>query len=457
VRSPVLIAAGIALAVSSVASAQEVSRDELMRKLQELRARVEQLEAKQQEQEQAAATDPRVVDETVARVLHDADRRSRFLMQDVTLTGGFDRERSRYFLASSDGNWLLMPGILFQVRNTTNFREGTKNGGDDLQNGFEIRRMRLFFEGTAFTPDLYYKFQWETNSSTGSVFLQDAFVRYTFAKDWGFQVGQFYDVTYHEQSMLDPYTLTADRSLVNALIGGGQTDRVQGAMLIYDNKEHWRGQLLLHDGFNSDNTDFTDTGGGTAFVGVTPTDFGFSGRVEYFVTGTRKAYDDFTALGTKQDLLVVGAGFDYTDGSRGSVVFHTVDVQYENPNGLGLYAAYLGTYRDLRSAGAAPPPVGDFYDWGLLVQGSYLFTAKLEGFARYDFTKVDDDALPAGAEDNVHEITIGVNYYFQRHNVKLTLDGTWLPNGSPIAVKGLGVLVSDDNQFIFRGQFQLLI
>src|SRR6185369_12237917 len=130
-------------AASSVASAQDVSREELMRKLQSLRAKIEQIEAKQQEPAQGAATDPRVVDETVARVLQDADRRSRFLMQDVSITGGFDRERSKYFLASSDGNWLLMPGILFQLRNTTNFREGTKNGDDDLQNGFEIRRMRL--------------------------------------------------------------------------------------------------------------------------------------------------------------------------------------------------------------------------------------------------------------------------------------------------------------------------
>jgi hypothetical protein len=463
-RSAGVIAAAIGLVVSGSTRAQDVSRNELVRKLQELRGKVEQLETKQQQQqqqqqqEQAGRSDSRVVDETVARVLADADRRSRFLMQDVSITGGFDSERSRYFLASSDGNWLLMPGVLFQFRNTTNFREGTKNGDDDLQNGFEVRRMRLIFEGTAFTPDLYYKFQWETNSSTGSVFLQDAFVRYTFAKEWGFQVGQFYDVLYHEQSMLDQYTLAADRSLVNGLIGGGQTERVQGAMLMYDNKEHWRGQLLFHDGFNSDNTDFTDTGGGgTSFVGVTPTDFGFSGRMEYFFSGTRKAYDDFTALDTKQDLLVVGGGFDYTDGNRGSVLFHTVDAQYENTNGLGIYAAFLGTYRDIRSPGAALPPVGDFYDWGFLVQGSYLFTPKLEVFARYDFTKLDDDALAAGAEDNVYEITLGVNHYFQRHNVKLTLDGTWLPNGSPTAVRGLGVLVSDDDQFIFRGQFQLLI
>ena len=122
-----------------------------------------------------------------------------------------------------------------------------------------------------------------------------------------------------------------------------------------------------------------------------------------------------------------------------------------------MFAVLMRSSRDIRSAGAALPPVGDFYDWGFLVQGSYLFTEKLEGFARYDFTKIDDDTLAAGAEDNVHEITVGVNYYFHRHNVKLTLDGTWLPNGSPIAVKGLGVLASDDNQFIFRGQFQLLI
>jgi hypothetical protein len=227
--------------------------------------------------------------------------------------------------------------------------------------------MRFYFVGNAFTPDLTYRFQWEAGSNGGGVFLQDAFVRYRFADQWAVQAGQFYDEYSHEQSMLDPFMLAADRSLINALIGGGQTERVQGVMLLYDDHERWAARGALHDGANSDNTDWTEAGGGGAFIGVTDTNFGAFGRLEYFFSGTRQAYETFTALGTTEDLLV------------------------------------------------------------------------------------------AGAEDQFHEFTIGGNYYYRKHNVKLTIDFTYLPNGVPINLPALGFLASDDDEFVIRAQFQLFI
>src|SRR5687768_8963367 len=285
--------------LATSAFAQEPTREELVEQLRQLQARVEQLEAKQQA---SATTGPSAadVDRVVREMVSDAERRSRLMTQDVAITGGFDLQRAKFFLRSGDGNFLLMPGFLFQARNTTNVTTGDD---DDVENGFEVRRMRFYFTGNVFTPDLTYRFQWESNNNGGGVFLQDAFVRYAFARDWAVQVGQFYDEFSHEQSMLDPFMLAADRSVVNALIGGGQTERVQGAMLVYDDRDHWRARLILHDGYNSDNTDFTDdAGGGSALLGVTPTNFGASARVEYFFSGTRQAYDDFTALGTTEDL-----------------------------------------------------------------------------------------------------------------------------------------------------------
>src|SRR5687768_5139432 len=330
--------------LATSAFAQEPTRDELLEQLRQLQARVEQLEAKQQA---SAKTSPSAadVDRVVREMVTDAERRSRLMSQDVGLTAGFDLQRTKFYLRSDDGNFLLMPGFLFQARNTTNFTTGDD---DDVENGFEIRRMRFYFTGNAFTPDLTYRFQWESNSNGGGVFLQDAFVRYAFARDWAVQVGQFYDEFSHEQSMLDPFMLAADRSLINALIGGGQTERIQGVMLVYDDREHWSAQLAFHDGFNSDNTDWTeDGGGGGAFVGVTPTNFGASARVDYFVRGTRRDYEDFTALGTSQDLLVLGAGADFTQGGDSDALFHTIDLQYENTNGLALFGAFHGLARDV--------------------------------------------------------------------------------------------------------------
>ena len=133
-------------------------------------------------------------------------------------------------------------------------------------------------------------------------------------------------------------------------------------------------------------------------------------------------------------------------------------MQWENAHGLGLYGAAVGVARDLGSGAAGGfPPDGSFYDWGVLVQGGYLVNEKWELFARYDITILDEDSLPADAEDTVHEITVGTNYYFYKHNVKFTLDAVYLPNGSPNDQTVLGVLASDDDEFVLRAQIQLFL
>ena len=67
-------------------------------------------------------------------------------------------------------------------------------------------------------------------------------------------------------------------------------------------------------------------------------------------------YDrQFSSLGDKQDILVLGVGGDWSQANDNNIAFHTVDAQYNNTNGLSLYAAYLATYRDLRTnQGVAP-------------------------------------------------------------------------------------------------------
>ena len=448
-RALAITTAGLlTIASANVALAAEPTREELAEEIRQLKARIEQLEAKQPTTGPSAADVDRIVRDVVA----DANRRSQLLMQEGDITAGFDLERTKFFIRSADGNFLLMPGFLFQVRNTTNVLTGDD---DDVQNGFEIRRMRLILAGNAFTPDLTYRFQWESSNNGGGVFLQDAFVRYQFADQWAVQVGQFYDEWSHEQSMLDPFLLAADRSLVNALIGGGQTDRVQGAMLLYDNREHWRARAILHDGFNTDNTDWTESGGGSAFVGVTDTNFGATGRLEYFFSGTRQAYESFTSLGNTEDLLVAGIGADFTQGGDSGALFHEIDLQYENTSGSSAYFALQGLWRDIGAD--SPVAAGEYYDWGVLVQAAHLFTRTCELFVRYDFTQLDDDSVAAGAEDLYQEVTFGVNYYYQKQNVKITIDFTWLPDGAPINLPALGYLASDDAEFVIRAQLQLFM
>jgi hypothetical protein len=436
-----------AIVTSARAESQEPTRDQLVQQLEELQRRVAQLEANLQAAQALPSTVD--VDQTLERVLRDAEQRSKLLAENGALTAGFDQ--GRFFIRSDDGNWLLVPGLVFQARYVANYNGET----EDTQTGFEVRRMRLIFEGNALTPDLIYKFQWESNNTNGNVFLQDAWVRYKFADQWRVEAGQFKDGIHHEEAMPDQFQLTADRSFINALIGGGNIDRIQGVMLMYDDAEHWRVNLVAHDGYNTKNTNYTDSGGGSAFVAVVDPDYGVSARVEYQAKGTAKQYDDFTALGNKQELLVFGAGANWSQGGDSSVLFHTADAQWENTSGLGVYGALLGMCREIGED--SPIPEGSYYDWGGLVQAGYLIGARFEVFGRYEYISVDDDALTVTDEDTLHEITAGANYFFSGHKLRMTIDLSWLPNGSPIALPLLGILAGDEDQLVLRVQAQLVL
>ena len=54
---------------------------------------------------------------------------------------------------------------------------------------------------------------------------------------------------------------------------------------------------------------------------------------------------------------------------------------------------------------------------------------------------------------------MGLNFYMKGHTAKLTIDGTYLPNGTPSNQTGIGILDpdNDEDQFLLRTQFQLLI
>jgi phosphate-selective porin OprO and OprP len=435
----------------SIAWAAEPTADELMKQIEQLQAKVQQLENNQQQSLTA-----RDVDATVEKVLRDADRRSQ-LLQMEGFTAGW---RDGFRIQSANGDFMINPYFQFQFRNVTNWRD-FDDGGDDLQNGFEVRRMKFGFRGNAFTPDLTYNFRWKTNQNGGDVILEEAQIQYFFTDDMAFMVGQFKDNWTHEEGISSGKQLAVDRSMLNEILGGGLTDYVQGVALLFTPQDSpFRAMITYHDGLNTDNTDFQERlGGVTTVTGADfAPNFGVSGRVEWFVMGERSAYEDFSARGNTDDLLVLGAGANWTQAGSDNLILHTVDVQWETAGGLGLYGAYVGAYAEVD-----PGPLGgetNAYDFGFLVQAGYMLNDRWELFGRWNVTFLDDDVIASTAEDTFHEFTLGVNYYLQGHRAKVTIDLSYLPDGTPAGTNltGIGYLAGEgDDQFAIRGQFQLLL
>jgi hypothetical protein len=430
----------------------EPTTSELLEEMKVLRARMDALQAK---------TDQQVQQATVNSVLRDAEARSTPKLQasSVDFTGGY--KDGKFILQSADGKFSLSPSFQLQVRNVTNISDD----GDDTstENGFELRRVKAGVNGNLFSKDLTYEFLFDVPRNSGLTTLQFAWLRYKFVPDWSVRLGQFSDPLGREQTGSSRRTLAAERSLLSDLLIGGDNP-VQGASLLFAPAKsgNFRIETAVHDGTNNNNTNFRDTNA-TGTAADTRSDWGVASRAEFQLIGSKfKGYEDYTARGNKDPLLVFGAGVDFTQTGDSDLLTYTADAQFENAKGLGLFAAVLGRYQTEFNAGTtAAPDFGDVNDIGVVVQAGQIIgkwaKAEWELFARYDVTVLDDERVSDAFDNDIHEITFGTNAYFQGHSLKGTLDVTYLPNGSAVASDGNGVLQSTDSQFVLRAQFQLLI
>jgi len=447
-RSLTALALTTLLASASTASAAEPTYDELKQKLQQLEEKVAKIE-------EDRTRDSRAVANTIESILRDAEQRSDLLQAGTGVTAGYD---NGFFIQSTDGSYLLKPSINAQFRNVTTYRQDAEAGGDadDIQNGFEWRRLRFRFDGNAFSKDFTYSFVFDTARQGGAVTLLDAWGQYQLNDDWAVKFGQFKASVFQERNLSGFAQLAVERSIVDAYIAGALIDRVQGISLIYGGRtdDALRAEAAFHDGANSRNTNFQDTFDTTVPPDGTDArpDWGTSGRVEWKAFGDWRAYRDFSAIGNKDSLLVFGAGADFTDGPTTDTLAGTIDAQWEH----GPWALFGGLFVRQRDV----DDLDDFTDYGALAQVGYLLNPAWELFGRYDLVAFDDDGVTAGIEDTYSEITFGVNYYLgsngaYKHRAKISVDLTYLPDGAPASQDAQGILATPEHEWVLRTQFQL--
>lgn len=446
-----------------------------------LRGRLDQLEAQQR-----AAEQKQVRDKTIEEVVNDAQRHS-MLIDNGEFTAGY--RDGRFFLGSADGNFMFRPWSQMQIRYAGLWRQDGKSGNrDQVDDGFEIRRMKLGFDGNAFTPDFTYFFNWQTvrasstvnvtgnansgangqtigtfnNGFGGALQLEEAWVKYhVHNTPWYVKAGQLKDPLLHDQIVSSRYQQSAERSLIADVFANGDAF-TEGATLIYDPDSWYRAEGGITHGMRSANTNFLD-------YPTNAFNYGFAGRAEFKLMGRWKDYAQIGAVGTAEPLFVVGVGADYTERGHSGQTVGVIDAHYALPSGFNLYAAAVDRYTTHNfgvytqsatgaSIGTPNPAVAgqSTNEYGGLIQLGYLIDKHWEPFGRYEYFHLE--GTPAGSNNYVNAITGGLNYYFVGHRAKITAEVQYLPNGIPIDDTANDIF-KDNNHGELLGeiQFQLLL
>lgn len=429
----------------------------------------------------------------VSEMSADAETRSSLLQSGGT--SGHDGRH--FFLGSADGNFRLELSGQLQFRYYLNFRDdgdGNNSGGpteDDFESGFQTRRTRLFFEGHAFDPNLFYRmsasFYDETtgaNGGDGDLKLEDAFAGYRWDNGFSMMWGQFKLPFLREELVTEAYQLAADHSLTNDTF---TLYRGQGVQLGYES-EDFRLAMAFSDGANSDNSQFGSqrTASRTGYLTGGESDYSFTGRGEIKFAGNWDQFQDFTSMAGSDFAIMLGLAAHLEGGDSSSAVgsppggavpfvagdynFYgwTADLSIEG-DGWNFYIAGVGAYSDYNNADVNADGVSDgdvnFGDYGVVFQGGiFIPDTDWEFFGRYDGQFPDSDERGLGDDqDNFNSVTFGVNYYMYGHASKFTADVVWYIDsidnnalaGNPNP--GIGYLTDDDdNELAFRLQWQLL-
>lgn len=490
-----VMASALALGLTATTMAAD---PQVQAELDALKAQVQQQSAELQElrtQSGESWLNQRRAEE-IKSLIHEvlSDAETRASLQEGGLTAGW---RDHFFLASEDGNFLLRVGGQVQTRYLLAYNN--PDGEEDLDDrehheGFEMRRAMISFDGHLFDPKFTYQvsllmsdsdplvterrdtFTPEFDPVTGDLVggtagtatdgsgraaLQNAWFAYEFADGWQVKAGQFKGPFLRDELVHSSRQLAVERALITDML---TIDYTQGAQLGYNGElsgTPLRAAVMVHDGSYFANT---------PAVPGEDTDFAIAARAELLAAGAWEQFDDYAAWSDDSFGLLIGAAIDYEnaegeDSTTGTDLLKwTVDGSIEVPEAAGFnaMAALTGRHTDGREDTAG----GDADQWAVLAQaGIFIVPDQVDVFGRWEFIDLDGQTIGGaeidGGADEIHILTFGGNYYFQRHAAKATVDVLWALDGTQNLADGFvggnGLFpTSEDDQLVLRGQFQFL-
>ena len=424
-------------------------RAQLQQMQQKLNAQETQIAQLQQANGQNWLNEQRAaeVKSLVKEVLADADTRASLL--ESGMTAGHN---GKFFLASEDGSFLLTFGGHFQFRHIWNSQD---NSADEDDAGFQFRRMKVKFNGHIGSPKLTYGITLIGSGTSGSVSAEGPYMGYNFGNGWDVKFGLVKIPFLRQELISSSKQMAVDRGLVTEFFTMDYSEMVE---LNYKG-DNIRASFSINDGVDEE----------FSTIGQDYVEVALSARVDLKLAGDWKQWSDTSAWSGEDTAVFLGAAVHYQTGDAANTdpegkniadyLAWTIDGSLET-NGLGLFIAYMGGNIDYDAAGAADQTMQ-----GLLVEAGYMIIPdKLEPFVRWEYLDYDSATL-----NELQAFTVGMNWYINKHNAKLTTDLIWVYDGdvmanafgndagsSNLGMTGAGSSANNDDIFVLRSQFQLL-
>ncbi|MEI8195343.1 MAG: porin [Phycisphaerae bacterium] len=488
-----VILAALGTLVNGVYAADSTSTD-VQTELQTLKARIAQLEKKENENwltEERTAQIKSIVNEAIA----DAKTRGQFA--DGDLQAGY---KNGFFIQTADGKTKLNINGYIQVRYEfahNNYRNGNvvpagASGASDPgnTNGFEVRRARLSFAGNLFDPAVFFKVEGDfggASTNSGNFQLTDAYIGYAFCDFFKIKAGSFKVPFTKVEFMVSDYNLglmerpdenypfDAQRTLGVDFFGDIVKDQ-----LVYD--------VSINDGSNSNlGGRVNDT------AGALDNRLGFYARTSWAGSGKVSDFADESDLrkDNSEFVWLLGGAVGYESQNSTSGAFPAAQSSAsinglstaDSPGFLGastlngdLYRATLdwsakyqgwsfntaGYYQQINQneagAGSTVSPYGTsaskgndaaFGDYGYYGQVGYMvIPQKLELVGRAG------QVITEGYPNRGEYYTLGANYYIFGQNVKVQGELTYIPNESAYTYSSADV-IKNTQEMIARVQFQV--
>jgi phosphate-selective porin OprO and OprP len=310
-------------------------------------------------------------------------------------------------------------GFATQLQERYTFTDYSEEGGQKNTSSFETIRARLDITGTALHNEFAYRLMPEFAGSSAS--LRDAYIQWN-ACDWAeLKMGQYKTFLSRQYNSPSWKLLFPDRSLASDAFAWGRNPGLSGAWFTDDK------MFVVKAGiFNgtSDGEGMNRPGVDTRHLGV------ISARVNPI--GKIDAYDETDVDYTDDFAMSAGLTYGYGE-SANKLVENGPQVKVDDQRlsvdtimkvqGLSLAGEFF--WADLKPKGAddSANPLG-FY----VQAGYFLMPKKFEVAARYSYLDCDNGKGCTGSVytngegiDQINEVTVALNYYFWKNNLKAAL------------------------------------